>query len=321
MGRLNMSFDDGQSFHPLDFLEDAVRGTDFEDRAGRFRGFPLMMISRADSASAVRLIYSDDTIYRGNHTYSYGDPNPGFNRGLRQWIASARWSADQLTGTLIYQRPSPGKAGIGASASYVPNASVSIHGSMFAARGNPLPLHRNVFLKRSENLNETDVYINETPVQTWRADDSSVYSRWLVGATYTSEPGATYVFELWRDDRAMSKGEQDTWAKVLRFHRGLANPAARAINLAYDLESLRTAHGTQAFFRISVPMLGDASFQPSLLLSTRDGSGTTNLRWIQRLNHKWEYGVDVWFRFGKSYSQYGSTPDKSGMQASIRVFF
>lgn len=321
-GRLNMTFDDGQSFHPLDFLEDAVRSTDFEDRAGRYRGFPLLMVSRADAGSAYRLIYSDDSIYKNNYVYAYGGPNPGFNRGLRQWLASARWSIDQLTSTLVFQRPSSGNAGIGLSASYVANASMSMHAAIFATRGNPLPLHRNVFLRRGTNLNASDVYRNESPVKAWRADERKVYSRWLIGSTYTGESGATYVLELWRDDRGMSDSEQDTWASVARFHHGLDNAAARAINLAYDLESLRSAaHGTQAFFRVALPMPGDAILQPSALLSTRDGSGTTNLRWSQRINNKWDFELEAWLRIGGAYTQYGSAPDKSGIAASARFFF
>nr|WP_315261758.1 hypothetical protein [uncultured Limnohabitans sp.] len=320
-GRLNINFDDGQSFHVLDFLEDAVRSTDFEDRAGRYRGFPLLMISHSDSGAAYRLLYSDDTIGQSNYTYTYGDPNPGFNRGLKQWIASARWSIDQLTGTLVLQQPLHGNTGIGASFSYVPSASWSFHGSIFGARGNPISMHKNVFLGQGNNLGPNDVYLSNSPVQAWRIDDQKIYLRGLIGATYTSESGVTSVFELWRDERGMTAAEQTTWGDLLRFHNTLSNPTVRSVNLAYDLQSLRAMHGTQAFLRMSVPIADNASFQPSLLVSTRDGSGTANFRWIRKFVDKWELGIETWHRFGGAYTQYGSAPDKSGLQASIRAFF
>lgn len=320
-GRLNINFDDGQSFHVLDFLEDAIRSTDFEDRASRYRGFPLLMISHGDSGAAYRLLYSNDTIGQSNYTYTYGDPNPGFNRGLKQWIASARWSIHQLTGTLVLQQPLHGNTGIGASFSYVPSASWSFHGSIFGARGNPISMHKNVFLGQGNNLGPSDVYLSNSPVQAWRIDDQKIYSRGLIGATYTSESGITSVFELWRDERGMSAAEQNTWGNLLRFHNTLSNPTARSVNLAYDLQSLRAMHGTQAFLRISVPISDSASFQPSLLVSTRDGSGSANFRWIRKFDDKWELGIETWHRFGGAYTQYGSAPDKSGLQASIRAFF
>jgi hypothetical protein len=192
----------------------------------------------------------------------------------------------------------------------VASASLSLHGAVFAARGNPVPLHWNAVSGRGSNLGRDDVYIQNTPVRAWRADDGRRYSRWLAGATYTTESGATHVLEIWRDGRGMSAGEQFTWENAVHFHRRLADPDARRINLAYDTEVLRSPHGTHAFFRTAVPMPNEASFQPSILVSTRDGSGSVNARWIQRLAPNWEYGVEAWLRFGKPYTQYGSVADK-----------
>ena len=322
LGRLNLTFDDGQSFHPLDFLEDAVRTTDFEDRTGRYRGFPLLMLAHASSGAAYRLLYSDDTVFGSSVVRPYADPNPGFNRGQRQWIASARWSTDQTTTTLLARKAFPGTLGIGAAVSRVLSSSLSLHGSAFAARGNDLPIHRNVFLARGTELNRGDVYVNPSPMQPWRADDGKVYLRWLIGSTYTTESGTTFVGELWRDGRGLSQGEQNTWNSVTRFHDGISNSFARTINVAYDLESLRTPFGTQAFFRMALPQPDQhATLQASLLVSTRDESGTANLRWVQQPNPRWEFSVEVWHRFGKPYSQYGTTPDRAGLESMVRFFF
>jgi hypothetical protein len=321
LGRLNIGLDDGQSFHPLDFLEDAIRSSDFEDRSGSQRGFPLLMMSGGGSALAYRLVYSDDTLYKVDSVPPYGAQNPGFNRHLKQWLASARWSVEQATATVVYQRPIGGHGGAGASFSYVATAALSLHGALFTARGNALPLHRNAVVGRGSHFGRDDVYIPETPVKAWRADDGRRYTRWLAGASYTTESGATHVVELWRDGRGMSRAEQDIFDNVVQFHRGLADANARRFNLAYDAEAYRSPHGTHAFFRTAMPMPNEASLQPSVLISTRDASGTANARWTQRLTPNWEYGIEAWLRFGKPYSQYGSVADKAGIQASVRWFY
>lgn len=320
-GRLNIGLDDGQSFHPLDFLEDAIRSTDFEDRFGSQRGFPLLMVSGGATRFGYRLLYSDDTLYKVETVAPYGSQNPGFNRHTRQWLASARWSIGQATATVVLQRPRGGETGIGASLSYVATAALSLHGALFEARGNPLPLHRNVVTGQGEKLGRNDVYIAETPVKAWRAADGRSYSRWLAGASYTTESGTTHVVELWRDGRGMAVDEQKRFDEVVQFHRSLNDPAARRINLAYDAEAYRSPHGAHAFFRSAMPMENGATLQPSLLVSTRDGSGTANIRWTRRPTPEWEYGFEAWRRFGKPFSQYGSVADKSGIQLSMRRFF
>jgi hypothetical protein len=318
MGKLNLGFDDGQSYHPLDFFEDGVRGSDFEDRAGRYRGFPMLMLSRSDADSSLRIVYSDDR--NTGTTYVYGEANPNFNRGKRQWLVSWRGSFDQLTVTALAQRALPGHAGAGVSASYVANASWSFHAAGFVGRGNPLPIHRNVFLGRGTGLDASDVYINTSPMRAWRADDGKLYNRWLLGATWTSEAGNTLVSELWRDGRGMGSGERQVWADVVRFHDGIGNPVGRSVNLGYDLEALRVANGVHWFVRYTTAVEGYGSVQVSNLLAS-DRSGTAGLRWVAPLGPQWEGSVELWKRYGGRTTMNGAVPDPAGATIALRRFF
>lgn len=318
IGRLNLGFDDGQSYHPLDFFEDVVRGTDFEDRAGRYRGFPMLMLSRADAGSSWRFIYADDR--DTDTTYVYGDPNPNFNRGGRQWVASWRGSFDQLTVTAVAQRALPGHAGAGFSASYVADAAWSFHGAAFVGRGNPLPLHRNVVLDRGSNLDGSDVYIDASPMRAWRADSRHLYERWLLGTTWTSEDGDTVVAELWRDGRGMTRDERATWADVLRFHDGIGNPVGRRVNVGYDLEALRVPSGLQLFLRYST-RLGEAGAVQLSNLLAEDGSGSAAVRWTLPFGTLGDASLELWKRYGSRTSMNGAVPDPLGAALSLRLFF
>ncbi|MDH4274574.1 MAG: hypothetical protein OEW08_06020, partial [Gammaproteobacteria bacterium] len=318
IGRLNLTLDDGQSFHAIDILEDGIRGSDFEDRAGNFVGFPMLNFTYANALSAYRLIYADDTLT--SYSYAYGTINPGFNRGIRQWVASARKSIDQLTATAVLQYVVSGNPGVGAALSYVPAPAWSFYTAGFASRGNPYPIHKNVILNRGTQLGAEDVYIYQSPVQPWLASDRKFRMRGLLGASFTTEAGTTWVAELWRDDRGMNTDQLQIWKNVVKFHDSLSNRVARGINLGYDMESLRIAHGTHLFLRMNMSVVQDIDIQPSLML-TRDGSGAVNARWTQRVSGAWEYWVETWLRFGDKYSQYGASPERVGIQFNTRWFF
>jgi len=92
-GRLNLRLDDGLSFHPLDFFEDRPRSLDFEDRLGRDRGFPMLMLDRVRAQGSLRFILSDDSLTDSADRYGETD----FHRGLRQAVASVRHSLGSLT--------------------------------------------------------------------------------------------------------------------------------------------------------------------------------------------------------------------------------
>lgn len=318
IGRLNLTLDDGQSFHAIDILEDGIRGSDFEDRAGKFVGFPMVNITYANALSAYRLIYSDDTI--SSYSYEYGGTNPGFNRGFRQWVATGRKSIDQLTATAVLQYIEAGNPGGGVALSYVPTAAWSFYVAGFANRGNPYPVHKNVYLNRGDQLGAADVYIYQSPVQPWLAHDGQIRARGLAGATFTTEANTTWVMELWRDNRGMNSDQFQIWKNVVKFHDNLTNQSARGINLGYDMESLRIAHGTHIFLRMSMSVVHDIDIQPSLM-ATRDGSGILNARWTQHVATTWEYWVETWLRFGDKYSQYGASPERVGVQFNARWFF
>lgn len=317
-GRMNPSFDDGQSFHPLGFFEDMVRGTDFEDRAGRNRGFPLVMLQRLNPEGSVRLVYSDDSVT--NTDYVYGDPNSNLNRGLRQAVLSWRHSEGPWTWTSLLQRSWPGHTGVGVGFSWVPAAEWSVYGSAFAAPGNPLPVHLNVAQRKGVGLDGRDVYIDTSPWSRWQADDGRWRQRWLLGAQYTWENGNSLQAELWRDGLGMSDAAFRTWQQVLAFHDGLQHAAARRINLGYDLEALRMSSGIHLFSRYSIALEKGASLQASLLLA-QDHSGSLSLRWQ---GPRWEAGdlsLEAWHRFGPTDSRYGAVPDSQGMNLVWRVLF
>lgn len=317
--RMNLSFDEGQSFHPMDFLEDTVRGTDFEDRAGRNRGFPLLMLARTSAGSGLRLLYSDDALT--DDAYRFGDPNPNFNRGHRQAILSWRQSLGSLTATALVQRSWPGRTGAGFSFSWVPDAAWSVYGSVFAAPGNVLPMHRNVYLGRASGFNASDVYINTSPMQAWAAGDDRWRTRWLLGASWTAEGGTTLTAELWRDGRGMDAAQWRTWQALFAFHEGLANAVARRVNTGFDLEALRTPSRAQLFLRAKLPLpepLG--SLQVSNLLA-QDGSGSLAARWTLSPTPDWEVAAELWRRHGAQLSQYGLVPDRTGLMLSARRFF
>lgn len=318
LGRMNLSFDDGQSFHPLDFFEDTVRGSDFEDRTGRNRGFPLVMLQRATSTGGLRLVYSDDGIT--NTDYVYGDVNPHFNRGYRQALLSWRLSRGDWTWTTLAQRSWPGHTGLGGSFSWVPTAAWSVYGAAFGARGNPVPVHRNVANGRGSGLDGRDVYINTSPIGTWQADAGRWRYRWLLGTQYTWEGGNSLQVELWHDGRGMSQDEFRTWQGVVGFHDGLSSLPGRRINLGYDLEGLRTPSGTHLFTRYSHALSNGSTLQASILLA-QDASGSAALRWQ---GPRWAAGdlsVEAWRRFGSVDSRYGAVPDRQGMTLIWRTLF
>lgn len=318
IGRMNLGFDDGQSYHPLDFFEDTVRGTDFEDRAGRNRGFPLVMLQRITQEGGLRLIYSDDGVT--DTAYAYGDPNPNFNRGLRQAVLSWRRSQGAWTWTTLLQRPWPGYTGVGGSFSWVPASAWSLYGSAFGAPGNPLPVHRNVAADWGSGLNGSDVYTSTSPMGHWQADDGRWRLRWLLGTQYTWEEGDSMQFELWRDGRGMNADELRTWHRVLAFHDGLTHPVARRVNLGYDQEAMRTPSGVHLFSRYSKPLSNGGTLQISLLLA-QDRSGTLGLRWQ---GPRWSLGdlsLESWRRFGADNSRYGVVPDRQGLSLDWRILF
>lgn len=310
LGKLNLGLDDGQSYHPLDFFEDTVRGSDFEDRAGRNRGFPMVMLQRTTPEGGLRLIYADDSAT--DTDYVYGDPNPNFNRGLRQAVLSWRRSQGAWTWTTVLQRAWPGHTGAGGSFSWVPGSAWSFYGAGFAAPGNPVPVHRNVAQGRGTGLNGQDVYINTSPMQPWQADDGRWRWRGLLGTQYTWEDGDSLQAELWRDGRGMGRDELHTWQQVLAFHDGLAHPVARRVNLGYDLEALRTPNGPHLFTRYSLALDAGATLQGAVLLA-QDGSGSASARWT---GPRWALGdlaVEAWQRFGSARTCYGAVPDQRGV--------
>jgi hypothetical protein len=318
VGRMNPSFDDGQSFHPLGFFEDMVRGTDFEDLAGRNRGFPLVMLQRLNSEGGVRLVYSDDRVTETD--YVYGDPNPNLNRGLRQAVLSWRHSEGPWTWTSLLQHSWPGHTGVGAGFSWVPANEWSLYGATFAAPGNPLPIHLNVALGRGVGLDGRDVYLDTSPWSRWQANDGRWRQRWLLGAQYSWENGHGLQVELWRDGLGMSNAAFMTWRQVLAFHDGLQHAAARRVNLGYDLEALRTSSGVHLFSRHSVALETGASLQTSLLLS-QDHSGSLSIRWQ---GPRWKVGtlsLEAWHRFGSTDSRYGAVPDNQGVNLVWRILF
>jgi hypothetical protein len=318
LGRMNLGLDDGQSYHPLDFFEDTVRGTDFEDRAGSNRGFPMLMLLRTTPEGGLRLIYSDDSLTDTN--YVYGDPNPNFNRGLRQAVLSWRQSLGGWTWTSVLQRAWPGHTGAGASFSWIPGEAWSLYGAAFAAPGNPLPVHRNVAEGRGSSLDGRDVYIDTSPIGRWQADDGHWRLRGLLGTQYTWEDGDSLQIELWRDERGMSRSEMRTWRPVLAFHDTLAHPVARRVNLGYDLESLRTPSGTHLFSRYSKALPIGGTLQASVLLA-QDRSGSAAMRWQGPRGSLGEFWVDAWRRFGAEDSRYGVVPDRQGVSLLWRALF
>lgn len=318
LGRTNLMLDDGQSFHPFDFFEDNLRGTDFEDRLGLSRGFPMVMMENADAAGSLRIALSDDRV---THTeYVYGDANPGFNRGARQALVAVRRSFGQLSVGGVAQRYWPGSAGFGANFSWVPDAAISLYGAGFLSRNNSLPLHKNVYLGRGTGLGESDVYLQESPVRAWAEDDGNVYARWLAGAGWTSESGSTFVTELWRDERGMSHRQFIVWQQVATFHDQLSNPVARRINLGYDLKALRVPSGTQLFMRYTSDLPAGYALQVSNLLA-QDGSGSLATRVTRRSTDRMDWSLEAWQRHGGRYSRYGSVPDQRGLSLQARYFF
>jgi len=318
LGLINLGFDEGLSFHPLDFFEDTLRGSDFEDRAGRSRGFPMLMLQRTTPQGGVRLIYSDDRAFSDRAVY--GDPNPNFNRGLRQALVSWRQSYEAWTWTTLIQRPWPGHAGTGASFSWVPGLAWSLYGAAFAAPGNPLPLHRNVAEGRGSALGAQDVYTSVSPIGPWQADDGRWRVRSLIGGQYVWEDRDSLQIEIWRDERGMNRDQLATWKQVRRFHDTWGDPFGRQANLGYDLAALKTPAGAHLFARYAFAGPQGESLQASVLVA-QDRSGTWSLRWQ---GPNWAFGdlsVEVWQRFGGSESLYRAVPDSRGIALSWRSLF
>jgi len=314
-GRLNLRLDDGLSFHPLDFFEDRPRSLDFEDRLGRDRGFPMLMLERVQAQGAVRFILSDDSLT--DSTDRYGETD--FHRGLRQAVASVRHSRGSLTLGGVAQRAWPGSTGWGGSFSWVPDAALSLYGAAFAARGNPYPLHRNAYLGRGTNLGPQDVYTTPSPVQPWAADDRGRHGRWMLGGGWTFESGDTVHVEAWRDGRGMDARQFTSWQGVTAFHDALASPAARRGNLGYDQDALRTASGTHLFVRYTTALEAGPRLQLSHLLA-QDGSGSLSAQLEGLLGPKADWRVVAWQRYGSARSRYGAPPDPRGLTLQWRHF-
>ena len=318
VGRINLSLDDGQSFHPLDFFEDMIRGTDLEDRKGRSLGFPMMMIERALPASGWRLIYSDDRM--SDTRAVYGDPNPNFNRGLRQVLLSWRRSEGAWTWTTLLNRPWPGRGGFGGSFSWVPASAWAFHGAAFAAPGNPLPVHQDVVTAQGRAPDARDIHLTDSPMAPWLAADGLWRWRALLGAQFTGEDADTWLIELWRDQRGMNAAQWDTWRRWLDFHDRLPQPLARRINLAYDLQALRVPSGPHVFTQYRHGLEGGGELRASVLWA-QDGSGTLSLRWLGRARSWGDFSLEGWQRFGAAVSRYGVLPDRRGAELVVRLLF
>ncbi len=314
-GRLNLRLDDGLSFHPLDFFEDRPRSLDFEDRLGRDRGLPMLMLERVRAQGSLRFILSDDSLTDSADRYGETD----FHRGLRQAVASARHSLGSLTLGGVAQRAWPGSTGWGGSFSWVPDAALSLYGAAFSARGNPYPLHRNAYLGRGTNLGPQDVYSAPSPVQPWAAHERQRHGRWMLGGGWTFESGDTVNVEAWRDGRGMNAGQFASWQGATAFHDALVSSAARRGNLGYDQEALRTASGTHLFTRYTTAWDTGASLQLSNLLA-RDGSGALSAQLEGRLGPQADWRVVAWQRYGGVLSRYGAPPDPRGLTLQWRHF-
>lgn len=314
-GRLNLRLDDGLSFHPLDFFEDRPRSLDFEDRLGRDRGFPMLMLERVQAQGSIRLVLSDDSLTDSADRYGETD----FHRGLRQAVASVRHSQGALTLGGVAQRVWPGSTGWGGSVSWVPDAALSLYGAAFSARGNPYPLHRNAYLGRGTNLGPQDVYSPPSPVQPWAARERRRHGRWLLGGSWTFESGDTVHVEAWRDGRGMDTGQFASWQAVTAFHDALASSAARRGNLGYDQEALRTASGTHLFTRYTTALDTGPSLQLSNLLA-QDGSGSLSAQLEGRFGPQADWRVVAWQRYGGACSRQGAPPDPRGITLQWRYF-
>lgn len=318
VGKLNESFDEGISYHPLDFFEDNFQTLDFDDKRGRTTGFPMVVLTKVAPTWSAQLFYSDDR--DTDTTYRYVATNPGFNRGFRQVVAAWRGSFDWLTLNAVAQRPIPGDWGLGGSLSYVLGSSAEFHGAWFAQRGSRWPVHRNVQIGRESGFTVDDVYINESPVHQYRIDDGRLYQRWLIGGSWTSETLVSILVEFSRDERGMTPQERDIWKSVATFHDNLANPAGRAINLAYDSEALRVRGRDQLFIRLGAPLADSWDANVGVVLS-RDRSLALNSRFAYGPGTEWEGWVDLWYRGGSRWSEFGSVPERSGLALGVRVFF
>lgn len=315
-GRINLRLDDGQSFHPLDFFEDRPRSLDFEDRLGRDRGFPMLMLERIEAQGSVRLVLSDDSLTDSANRYGETE----FHRGLQQAVASVRRSLGPLTLGSAWRRAWPGSSGQGGSFSWVPGPQMLLYGAVFSERGNPYPLHPNAYLGRGLHLDGRDVYGTPSPVQPWAAGERRRYHRWLLGSNWAFESGDTLNVEAWRDGRGMNGGQFLTWQRVSGFHEALASESARRGNLAYDQEALRSASGTHLYVRYATTLAGGRTLSVSHLLS-QDGSGSLSVEVEGRMGPRHDWRLLAWQRHGGRHSRYGATADPRGASLQWRRFF
>lgn len=318
LGKLNESFDEGMHYHPIDFFEDNFQAVDFDDKRGRGDGFPMLVLAHTTPTWTTRLFYSDDTLT--DSQYRYWASNPGYNRGYRQLAAAWRCSLSELTVNLVAQKYLPGDVGLGGSFSYVIGANAELHGAWFAQRGSRLPVHRNVWIDKGSGFDVSDVYVSETPVKLWRLDDGRLYRRWLIGGSWTSESLFSLTVEWSHDDRGMNASERATWQAVNRFHQGLADPLVRDVNIAYDLQALRVRGRDQLFFKLALPVSDNWNVSLSPLVA-RDRSVAWSTRAAWQPDKHLEAWGDLWVRTGRAGTEFGATPERSGLSVGARVFF
>jgi hypothetical protein len=315
-GKLNERFDEGLSFHPLNFFEDNLQGMDFEDKRGRETGFPLIKMSVVENDWSMRLIYSDDT--DEDAAYQYINANNGYNRGLRQWVATLRYYVGSATLNLIAQKPQDQEVGIGSSFTQVIGNNVALYGSWFARRGTRVPIHRNVFLEQSTDYTANDVYIEESPISDYRINENSLYHRWLLGASWTSDSLFSASIEWSHDDRGMDNEQWGYWKSVVAFHNSLNDDDARSINLAYDSAVLLYRRQDHLFLKLSKPLY-DCNVSVSALMGV-DKSVVSGARVAYQGATEWEAWFDVSLRSGSTYSEFGSVSSSSETSLGLRYF-
>lgn len=317
MGKMNISLDDAHYAHILDFLEDNLSG-DFEDYAGRVRGFPLIEGLYSGDRVTGQLIYSDDR--STNTSYRFNSQNPGYNRGIRQWLAVARWSGRDWSVSAVVQKPQDMKAGAGISVIQTVDEHLQWYGSAFDQKGSRLPVLQEVYPFGGKPFSTSDILSANFPFQVSRLNEDRHYLRGMLGLGCVSEDQTELRFEWLHDPRGMSPSEFKRWRQFVAYSQAQPSDILRGIGLADADSALRVRQRDSFLLRVGRP-LGQHFTGAITIVIGRQGSSVWQWRLHYASSSSWESWVDISHTLGPSGTEFGSALQAARIEAGLRYYF
>lgn len=318
MGKMNIGLDDAHYAHVLDFLEDNLISADFEDYAGRVKGFPLIEGLYSRDRFTGQLIYSDDSATNTN--YIFNSQNPGYNRGIRQWLAVGRWRWEDWSVLSVVQKPENMKAGAGFSLIQTVNEHLQWYGAAFDQKGSRLPVLQEVYPNGNTPFRISDFFSNHLPFQMSRLSEDRHYLRGMLGVGWVGEDQTGLRLEWLHDPRGMSPSEFRRWREFVAYSKAQRIDVFQGIGLADADSALRVRQQDSVLLRADRP-LGQHFTAAVNIVVGLDGSSAWQWRLHYASSPSWETWTDVSHTLGRGGTEFGSALQAARLSMGVRCYF